>query len=143
MDENLFRAKLTEVAEWDIPLVSSGGQDKSPKDRRRGPKPFEEKEWDLNEEESIGQPIKTGPNDTVPPRIIKIKHTPMPCDGCDQVVEGRVLEMRLVAKPVTHWRERCNICKKMKNPFTNEFTIDGYNSSNVFKSYTSSLEKTK
>jgi hypothetical protein len=143
MDENLFRAKLTQVADWDIPLVSSGGETKSPRDRRRGPKSYEEKEWELNEEEAIGEPIKTGPNDTVPPRILKVKHQPIPCDGCDRIVEGRVVELRLIQNPAPHWREKCNYCKKMKNPNNDLFELDGYNSGNVFRNYALKLERAK
>lgn len=144
MDEILFRAKLTEVAEWDIPVVSSGGENKSPTDRRRGPvRLSEELEWDLNEDDAIGQPIQTGPNDSVPPRILKVKHTPIACDGCDRIVEGRVVEMRLIQNPVPHWREKCNICKKMKNPNNDVFELDGYNSGNVFRNYALKLERAK
>ena len=143
MDENLFRAKLTEVAVWDIPVVSSGGSDKKPTDRRRGPKSYEEIEWAENEDEAIGQEIKTGPNDSVPPRILKIKHTPMPCDGCDRIVEGRVVEIRLIPNPAPHIREKCNICKKMKNPNNGVFELDGYSSGNIFRNYALKLERAK
>jgi len=143
MDETLFRAKLTEVAEWDIPVISSGGETKSPKDRRRGPRSHEELEWEDNEGDAIGQPIKTGPNDSVPPRILKVKHQAMPCDGCERIVEGRVVEIRLIQNPVPHLREKCNLCKKMKNPNNGIFELDGYNSGNVFRNYALKLERAK
>jgi hypothetical protein len=143
MDENLFRAKLTEVAEWDIPLVSSGGADKKPTDRRRGPKSYEELEWEDNEEDSIGKEIKTGPNDSVPPRILKIKHEPKACEDCDRVVTDRVVEIRIVSNPKPHLREKCNACRKTRNPFTNEFDLEGFSSGNVFKSYALKIERAK
>jgi hypothetical protein len=143
MDETLFRAKLSEVAIWDIPAVTSSGNDKSVKDKRRGPKRHEEIEWEENEEEAIGEPIQTGPNDSVPPRIIKVIHTPVPCDGCDRIVEGRVVEIRLIANPAPHLREKCMTCKKMKNPNTGVFELDGYSSGNIFRNYALKLERAK
>jgi len=143
MDETLFRAKLSEISEWDIPVVSSGGSDKKPTDRRRGPRPFVEREWDQNEEDAIGEPIQTGPNDTVPPRILKIKPITKACEDCDQTVTDRVVEYAHYTKPARHWREKCSVCKKTRNPFTNEFDLQGFASGNVFRNYALKLERAK
>lgn len=114
MKQDEFLARLSELTEWEIPKVGPSGCALKP---HRGRKSQEEKEWEENEEEAIGLPIKTGPNETIPPKIVKIKNQCKLCEDCQEVVENRLRTKRQVDYPTRHWREKCS-CGIHRNPNT-------------------------
>lgn len=119
MKQEEFLARLSELVEWTIPKVGPSG---NPKIKKPGRKSQEEIEWEENEEEALDLPLKTGPNETIPPIITKIKNQCKLCEDCNEVVENRVVTKRLLDWPARHWREKCS-CGIHKDPNTGEFCL--------------------
>jgi len=121
MDDELFKKKLSEVAEWHIPTVSEGGFTKLPK--RRGRKTNEELYQEQHEE--IFLELFEGKNPTVGPVVTKVHNQPTVCEDCDKICpNGRHKEQKFYKarrKGKDHWREKCLTCGLQKNPFTGDF----------------------
>jgi hypothetical protein len=45
------------------------------------------------------------------------------CEDCRQVVENRVVEIKVYDCPETHWRRHCKACKFSQNPFTKKYDL--------------------
>lgn len=132
MDEKEFLERLTEVAHWERPKINAA----DPRRIKRGRKSVEELEWEENEEQLLGQEIQTGPNDTVPPIVTKLKYQKTQCPDCDRTVEGRCVQMRYCVSNKGHWRENCVTCGFYRDPRTGEFTLSSRESQTVWMAYT-------
>lgn len=63
-------------------------------------------------------------NPTLGVEIKKVKSQYVECDGCGQMVQGRVVERKLYEFPKLHWRDNCKKCHKSYNPETDCFDLD-------------------
>ena len=63
-------------------------------------------------------------NPTLGVELKRIKKQFLPCDSCDKMVQGRVVERKLYDFPKLHWRDNCKSCLKSYNPETDCFDID-------------------
>lgn len=136
MDDKLFRQKLSEVAEWQVPKLSVTDI-KEAKQRQRGRgRPSNE---DLYQEahEEIFLEIFDGVNPTVPPQLIKLKNSAVNCEDCGRLCEnGRLKETkRYVCNNKPHWRDHCMECNRWLNPYTGKFDLANSNVSVVWNSY--------
>lgn len=124
MDDELFKQKLSEVAEWIIPKLSKTDANEVKK-RARGRKSAEERYQEEHEE--IFTELFQGVNPTHPPELVKVKCQATICPDCGcECSQGRHKEIKFYetgAKKVRNWRERCITCNKNKNPFTGKFDL--------------------
>jgi hypothetical protein len=122
MDKELFKQKLSEVAEWRIPKTITSTKDGEPK-RPRG-RPTAEELYQ-REHETVFTEMFDGVNPTYPPQLLKIKTQGCACEDCgDQCPNGRHIEKKLYdTGGKKNWRERCLTCSKSRNPFTGKFDI--------------------
>lgn len=136
MDDKLFKQKLTEVAEWQLPKLSVTDI-KEAKQRHRGRgRPSNE---DLYQEahEEIFIELFNGINPTVPPELLKLKNSAVDCEDCGKLCEnGRLKEIkRYVSNNKVNWREHCMTCQRWQDPYTGNFTLANSNVSVVWNSY--------
>ena len=127
MDNEEFRRKLSEVANWTIPKLSPTDiKESQQKKRGRGRPSYEEQYQDAHEE--IFLEIHNGINPTHPPELKGLKCQPTTCEDCGaHCPNGRHKETKLYETGRTtkkrNWRERCVTCQKHKNPFTGQFDL--------------------
>lgn len=134
MNEKDFLDKLTELTEWEYPKIGPNGCESVVK--KKGRRSIEEIEWDENEEEMIGEEVVVSDNDTLPPKIVKLKPHVELCPDCGKLCENRIVESRMNHKPVVHWRTKCSVCKNYKDPFTGKFDMnDNIKMQSTFRSY--------
>lgn len=136
MNDEEFRQKLSEVAEWEIPKLSSN-EIKLSQQRKRGRKSNEEQYQDAHEE--IFLDIHNGINPSVPPELLKVKHKHTTCGDCGRTCEnGCHKEKKLYETGQAkkrNWRERCVTCGLHKNPFTGKFDMTPSESPHVWTSF--------
>lgn len=137
MNDEEFKRKLSEVAEWklpDTPRETSLNQKK-----KRGRKSAEEKYQDEHEE--IFLELFEGVNPTYAPMLLKIKHTPTTCECGRICTSGCEKEAKLYqTKSGNHWRVKCKTCNMTKDPYTGEFNLNPQKASVVWHSF---LRETK
>lgn len=142
MEDQEFIAKLSQLAEWHRPQIGPNGQPSQSKRIKFLEKIYQEQEAeededsDLDPEEELAedpedpedqkpkrkyQPPKFNPN--IPPEIKTVKHTPLPCEDCGRICEGRRVEHRLLISPERHWRSRCDACGLTKDPNTGKYDL--------------------
>jgi hypothetical protein len=132
MDEKQFLERLSEVAHWERPKISAP----DPRRPKRGRRSAEEIEEEENELAMIGEEIQTGPNDTVPPVLTKIKPIAKICEDCGIMAQNRRVEIRKSSYPVEHFRHHCKACGLTKSPITGRFELkQGVELQNIFKKY--------
>jgi hypothetical protein len=144
MDDEEFRRRLSEVAEWklpDTPRETSLNQKK-----KRGRKSAEEKYQDEHEE--IFMELFEGVNPTYPPMLTRVKRCAVTCEDCgEHCANGRQTEAKLQEKNgKTAWRKKCLTCNKYENPFNNKYELTGQAASikwNDFMRETKGAYKTK
>lgn len=127
MDDQEFRRRLSEVAEWHIPKTVDRALDGR---RRRGRPSIDEEDQDIN-------------NITVPPQLIKIKTQPQVCEDCHKICDQpRNIESRCFEEVgIRHWRTRCLSCNLYRHPDTNEFTLNPSNSTMYFRQWCKQIKK--
>jgi hypothetical protein len=137
MDDEEFRKRLSEVAEWTIPDTPRETSLNAKK--KRGRKSAEEKYQDEHEE--IFMELFEGTNPTYPPLLTRIKHTPTTCEcgrvcsnGCDK--EAKLYQ----TQGKNCWRWKCKTCGMTQDPYTGEFTLNAQKASIVWNSF---LRETK
>ena len=133
MDDELFKQKLSEVAEWKIPDTPRETSLNAKK--KRGRKSNEDEYMELREEifyEEFG-----GVNNTYPPMLVKLKHTPTTCGDCGKLCpNGCEKEAKLYQKNgKNYWREKCLTCNLQKDPYTSEFNLNPQKASVVWHSF--------
>lgn len=136
MDDEEFKRRLSEVAEWRIPETITGTKDGDAK-KRRGRKSSEELYQEAREEiflEEFG-----GVNHTFPPQILKVKKESCVCNDCGKFCEsGRQKEKKLYETGTAkkrNWRERCVTCGLHQNPFTGKFELQPQAASHVWTDF--------
>ena len=126
MDNELFKQKLSEVAEWKQPKLSvTDIKESQSKGRRRG-RPSNEEQYQ-QEHEEVFLDLFEGINPTQQPELVRVLIQPIDCPDCGQhCPTGRRKEIKLyknLPRHVDHWRTRCVECKRYQHPDTKEFTI--------------------
>lgn len=144
MDDEEFKRKLSEVAEWKLPDTPRETSLNAKK--KRGRKSNEEQYMELREElfhEEFG-----GVNPTYAPMLTRVKYKPTTCEDCGECCpKGREKEAKLHKKNgKTVWRQKCVTCNKFQNPFNGKFELTGSAASikfNDFMRETKGVYKTK
>lgn len=133
MNDEEFRKKLSEVAEWKIPETPREAGTKPMK--RRGRKSAEDEYMELREE--IFYEEFNGVNPTYAPLLTKVKRCPVTCEDCgNECPNGRETEAKLQEKNGKKvWRKKCLTCNKFENPYTGEFTLTGSAASIKFNDF--------
>lgn len=121
MDNEEFKRKLTEVAEWKIPETQQETSLNAKK--KRGRKSNEDIYQETHEQiflEEFG-----GVNPTYAPLLLKLKVQACVCEDCGKVCkEGRKKEKKRHDSNRIHWREKCITCGMTENPWTGEFDLN-------------------
>lgn len=138
MDEQEFRQRLSEVAEWRIPKLSATDVKESEKKRRgRGRPTHEELYQDAHEE--IFLEIHNGINPTQSPELTRVKTAACICDDCGaHCPNGRKKEKKLYETgkgKKRNWREKCVTCNKSKNPINGKFDLSPQQASVVWTDF--------
>ena len=135
MNNEEFLKKLSEVAEWVRPQTGPNGHPSIAKGKNykppEHPGPITEEELDAMTETEAEQYYKqlmawreSQPNNSVPPEITQLKIQAVDCEDCGQHCEnGRRVETRLCSTGQPHWRTRCQVCDRYKDPATGKFTL--------------------
>jgi hypothetical protein len=113
MKHEEFIRRLSELAE-----VKNIKKTKKPIRSRFDEEPIDIQRPDLN------VTLTANDNPTLQVEIIRVKKQFHHCDGCDEMVQGRVVERKLYDFPKLHWRDNCKSCLKSYNPETDCFDID-------------------
>lgn len=147
MDDELFKKKLSEVANWRIPQTITGTASGDEKKSRKRGRPTKEEQYQ-NEHEKIFFEEFEGSNPTFPPQLVKIKKSACVCEDCGEYCpNGREKEAKLhKKKDKTVWRQHCLTCNRWQNPFNNKFELEGTKASikfNDFLKETKGVYKTK
>lgn len=127
MRDEEFKQKLTEVAEWEMPLTLDCATRNNELQRY----------LENNDLDCV--------NDTYPPKIVKLKIATVACEDCGKIVEGRHKEMRVLKGYGCNLvKEKCVTCGQHKDPFTKMFNVDGATSHRRCLDYIrNKLRKTK
>ena len=133
MDNEEFKRRLSEVAEWRVPKAEFDGVSrrrlKSSKVKVTAPdeisceQEFVERFGDLNP--------------TKPLEVLEIKIKEFDCPDCHRVcTQGRVVESRLhTSNKINHWRRRCTECGFFQNPNTGAYDVPSGRSGIVWNEY--------
>lgn len=134
MDNELFKQRLSEVAEWAIPKLTKTDINEA-KSRARGRRSAEQRYQE--EHEQVFAEIFEGINPTHPPEVLKVKNQATVCDDCGcHCAEGRKKEKKLYdTGGKKNWRERCLTCNRNKNPFTGEYDLTPQQASHVWTEF--------
>jgi hypothetical protein len=137
MDDEEFKRRLSEVAEWRLPDTPRDTSANAKK--KRGRKSNEDEYMELREQifhEEFG-----GTNPTYTPMLTRIKYTPTTCecgrvckDGCQK--EAKLYE----TQTGICWRVKCKTCGMTQDPYTGDFTLNSSKASIVWNSF---LKETK
>ena len=130
MNDEEFKRRLTEVAEWKIPDTPRETSLNAKK--KRGRKSAEDEYQEQREEmffEEFG-----GVNPTYAPMITKLKVQGCGCEDCGRFcTEGRTVETKQYeSNNIKHWRKRCVTCDHSQNPYTQEFDLKSAEASAVW-----------
>ena len=126
MDKELFKQRLSEVAEWQQPkLTASDIKQAGQKSRGRG-RPSKESLYQ-QEHEEVFLDLFEGINPTQQPELVRVLVQAVDCPDCGQhCPNGRRKEIKLyknLPRHIDHWRTRCVECKLYQHPDTKEFSI--------------------
>jgi len=135
MNDEEFKHKLSEVAEWRMPKISSTDV-KIAKQKARGKgRPTKEQLYQ-EEHEQVFIDLFEGINPTYTPLVTKVKHCAVDCEcgrvceqGCEQDAKGYTSQGK------RYWRWRCKTCGMTKNPYTGAWDLDGQKASIVWNSF--------
>jgi hypothetical protein len=133
MNNETFKQKLSQVADWQIPALPNSTV--ADINKQRGRKTAEEKYQEEHEEVFLD--IYQGINPTHPLELTQVKCQGCACEDCGNFcANGRHLEKKLyITSGHKTWREKCITCNKSKNPFTGVFDLTPSEASNVWADY--------
>jgi hypothetical protein len=123
MNDEEFKRRLSEVAEWKLPDTPRETSLNAKK--KRGRKSAEDQYQDEHEE--VFLELFEGVNPTYPPMLVKVKRCAITCDDCGKhCANGREKEAKLQEKNgKAAWRQKCLTCGKFENPFNGKFELTG------------------
>jgi hypothetical protein len=121
MDKELFKQKLSEVADWRIQESTVSATVNAKRKIRK----MSEEELYQYEREKMFLEEFGGVNPTMPVMITKLKCQPVECTDCGrQCEQGRKVDIKMYkCNGVKHWREHCLVCDLTKNPYTDKFDL--------------------
>jgi hypothetical protein len=135
MDDEVFKQKLSEVAEWRVPKLKEWQVEQAKQKARGKGRPTSE---DLYQEEhnKIFLEIFNGVNPTYAPEITKVKRQAVTCGDCGEICEqGRRTETKFCAggrNEMPYRKERCVECNLYRDPDTGKFTVNTGRATHVF-----------
>jgi hypothetical protein len=123
MNDEEFKRRLSEVAEWKLPDTPREASLNAKK--KRGRKTNEEQYQDEHQE--VFLELFNGVNPTYAPMLTKVKRCAVSCEDCgEHCPNGREKEARLQEKNGKGaWRQKCLTCNKFQNPFNGKFELTG------------------
>jgi len=135
MDNEIYRKKLSEVAEWRIPELKDWEiKEAKAKARGKGRRTNEEKYQE--EHEAVFMEIFNGVNPTHNIELVAVKHQPEICPDCNKVcAKGRCQEIKFYSKNpghINHRRVRCKECGFYRDPNTGVFDLPQGPSTQVY-----------
>ena len=140
MKDELFKQKLSEVAEWHIPKVELGSNE------RRKLKGKDEQFYQRHQEEFLK--IVNGVVPGTQPVVTKLKLHNTDCEDCGKCCpNGRSVlhKISVGAGLPRHMRNKCESCGLWQDPRTGKYTVKTNNISNVWIAWAveTGLKKTK
>ena len=142
MDKELFKQKLSEVAEWKIPKPTAANKASGIKRKYSRPKKQELEEESMssednedNEDNDLG--ISEDQNVTLPVQLLEAKIQSCQCSDCGKFCEhGRKKESQFYFKAGKKFiREKCATCKLHKDPNTGKFSLSAQQAPTVWYAY--------
>lgn len=135
MNKDEFLKRLSEVAEWHIPMLGPNGCYSVAKGRERKvehPGPITPEELEEMSETEVKRYYdqlmawrESQPNPSVHPEIISVKIQPVDCMDCGRhCPAGRKTQIKLHESGDRHWRELCKECNLYRDPLTGQFTLE-------------------
>jgi hypothetical protein len=126
MDKELFKQRLSEVAEFRMPKLSpSDIKEAGQRARGRG-RPTKEERYQ-EEHQEVFLDLFEGINPTQQPELVKVMIKPKDCDDCGQHLtvsrEMQIKFYRGVPGHISHRRDRCVTCNRYRDPHTGLFTL--------------------
>jgi len=133
MDDEEFKRRLSEVAEWKLPDTPRDTSLNAKK--KRGRKSNEDIYQELHEEIFLEE--FDGTNPTYPPMLTRVKRCATTCDDCGDICpNGRETEAKLQEKNGKKaWRRKCLTCNKYQNPFNGKYELTGTAASIKFNDF--------
>jgi RNase P subunit RPR2 len=123
MNDEEFKKRLSEVAEWRIPKISSTDVKIARQKARGKGRPTKEQLYQ-EEHEQVFVDLFEGINPTYTPVVTTVKIQACTCDDCGKHCEhGRHTEITKYTSSRPHWRARCLTCGMNKNPNTGEWDL--------------------
>lgn len=141
MDDELFKQKLSEVAQWRMPSTVTGTKSGEAKRPRKRGRPSAEDLYQ-EEHEQVFLEMFNGINPTFPLQLVKVKCQSTICEDCGKLCENGINKEKkqYESNKIKHWRERCVTCGFCQNPYTGAFDLPSAKASMVWNSY---LRETK
>jgi hypothetical protein len=135
MDDEVFKQKLSEVAEWSVPKLKEWQVEQAKQKARGKGRPTSEDQYQ-EEHNKIFLEIFNGVNPTYAPEITKIKIQAVTCGDCGQICEqGRRTEIKFCGpgrNEMPYRKERCVECNLYRDPVTGEFSLSVAKATYVF-----------
>jgi hypothetical protein len=146
MNDEEFKRRLSEVAEWEMPKLKDWEIKEAKKSARGKHKRTEEELYQLEHEQAFLE-IFQGINPTHKPILIKVIHQPILCECGEIRDDGCPRDLKLHhANGKCHWRQKCLGCGKSQNPYTGKFDLGPQRASVVWAAFlrdTKGIYKTK
>jgi hypothetical protein len=135
MNDEEFKKRLSEVADWHIPDLKDW-EIKQAKQKARGKgRPSAEEKYQ-EEHEAIFLEMFNGKNPTIQPVVTNVKVQSCMCEDCGRFCEkGRRTELTRYTTNRTHWRERCVTCGMNKNPNTGAWDLSNKDASGQWSNW--------
>lgn len=136
MNDEEFKKRLSEVAEWRIPKISSTDV-KIAKQKARGKgRPTKEQLYQ-EEHEQVFIDLFEGINPTYHPMIVSLKIQPSTCGNCGITCEnGCEQQSKLyITRNIKHWRQRCITCERCRNPYTGAWDLTVMQAATVWNAW--------
>jgi hypothetical protein len=135
MDQEQFKDKLTEVAEWYTLKEDNGGKIHCKRKRENEQLMELAGENDL-ETENICEPDVTVNESRRPIAIKKLKIQPCTCEDCGKWCEnGRKTQKKIYETGKRHWRYQCLTCHRWRNPETGIYELTNATAAPVYIRY--------
>jgi hypothetical protein len=132
MEQNEFKKRLSEVAEWTQEIKGPNGYAKGQRNIKYKGEWIEDDDSNEYDEYEIVDVDALN----VPVEIKKLKPITSICEDCGVVVENRRKHFKKTQNRFgTQWRESCYTCKKHKNPNTDKFDMTATEAVAVWKEY--------
>lgn len=127
MDDELFKQKLSEVADWEIPITMESTEQGRENRRRK-----------------MAAEDQDCYNATYPPKLLKVKIKPQNCEDCGrECPQGRTVDYKvMINKENKRFTKRhCKVCGLHEDPYTGQFSLTGTEASVKWNSYVKPVQR--